>query len=201
MASASLATEEEMDFTSFEPDQPGRWTFPQGQVTTQYHLTGTKSFQFSATTPAVVETTLSPSAGKPYVLSFWSQGTAPHVFYAQGGSSTLGGGVAVYSSTAIAQTGWTCYSYLLTEPGRIVITNSSTANSSNLHATVIDEVRVAPKESTIVTYTYDAFGNKISESDRNSRIAYFQYDSFHRPVGILDEAGNLVKSFEYNTKQ
>jgi YD repeat-containing protein len=64
--------------------------------------------------------------------------------------------------------------------------------------TAYDDIRIHPKDATMVTYTYDAGGNLTSSTDAKSLTTYYEYDSFQRLRNIRDYQKNIIKSICYN---
>ncbi|MXV14543.1 DUF5977 domain-containing protein [Hufsiella ginkgonis] len=78
-----------------------------------------------------------------------------------------------------------------------------TGTSASLTAgDAIDQVRVAPYESAMVSYTYDAVQGVSSVTDDKAKITRFSYDDFNRLTLVRDEKGNILKQqgYYYHTK-
>lgn len=76
-------------------------------------------------------------------------------------------------------------------------TTSYTIGNSALY---IDEIRVAPKNSVMTTYTYIPSVGKTSETDTNGTTIYYEYDSFGRLMKVYDNDKNKIKEYEYFIK-
>lgn len=77
--------------------------------------------------------------------------------------------------------------------GDITINNTTTPF-------LIDEVRLIPKNASIVTYTYIPGVGKTSETDTNGVTTYYEYDGFGRLLRVLDNNRNKIKEYEYFIK-
>lgn len=66
--------------------------------------------------------------------------------------------------------------------------------------TIVDEIRLHPKEARMVTFTYDPLVGKISEMDAAGVPIYYEYDEHNRLKFILDQDRNVVKSYYYHYK-
>jgi hypothetical protein len=161
-------------YTSFETSVLGGWilTGPPTYSTTNF-ITGARSFILNGCTLSA-----NISTAKPYLLSFW----------ANNGSVAVTGG-ATLSRTGPTYLGMTYYEYNIPQG------TSSVALTGNSN---IDELRIYPTTARMRTTTYDPLIGKTSECDENNRITYYTYDNLARLQFIKDEAGNVVKAYEYN---
>jgi uncharacterized protein RhaS with RHS repeats len=50
------------------------------------------------------------------------------------------------------------------------------------------------------TTTYNVLGLKSSETDANDRITYYEYDGLGRVLLVRDGEKNVLKTYEYHTK-
>jgi hypothetical protein len=64
----------------------------------------------------------------------------------------------------------------------------------------VDEVRLHPKNATMVTYTYNPLLGITSMTDENLNTTYYGHDNFGRLQWIKDNDGNLVRTYEYHFK-
>jgi hypothetical protein len=62
----------------------------------------------------------------------------------------------------------------------------------------VDEVKLYPTGAQMETYTNKQGVGITSACDSKGYLTYYQYDSAGRLQAILDEAGNVVKSLNYN---
>lgn len=65
----------------------------------------------------------------------------------------------------------------------------------------VDEIRFCPATAQMTTYTYDPLIGMTSQCDVNSRIIYYEYDSFGRLQYIRDHDKNIIKSLDYKYQQ
>ena len=63
---------------------------------------------------------------------------------------------------------------------------------------LLDEVRVFPKDAQMTTYTYDPLVGVTSVTDANNMTSYFYYDPAGRLETIKDSNGSILKAFSYN---
>jgi hypothetical protein len=122
---------------------------------------------------------------KESILSFWAKGNVIKI-----------NNVPIRISAAIAKSepinGWVYYEILLPAgAAQQVITGKNV---------LIDEVRLYPSNAKMVTSNYDLANNKINECDINNRITYYESDKLGRPLKVMDEKRNVIKTYEYNFK-
>ncbi|MDR3713341.1 MAG: DUF5977 domain-containing protein [Puia sp.] len=161
-------------YTSFETTSLGGWTLagaPTYVLTSA--ITGTVSFNLTGDTLSAPLNT-----AKPYTLSFWASSS----------SVTVSSG-ATQTKSAPTYNGFTYYEYDIAQG----VSTVSLTGSAN-----IDELRLYPKAARMQTTAYDPLVGKISESDQNNRITYYEYDNLGRLRFVKDENHNAVKMYEYN---
>lgn len=82
------------------------------------------------------------------------------------------------------------------------IVNVSPSSSASIvignTGTLIDEIRLYPKDGEMTTYTYDPLIGVTSMTDANNMTRYYVYDDFGRLKLIKDHAGNILKTYNYN---
>ncbi len=54
---------------------------------------------------------------------------------------------------------------------------------------------------SVISYTYDGYGNITSETNESGFTTYFEYDSLGRLIRIKDNLGKIIKENEYNYAQ
>ena len=81
-----------------------------------------------------------------------------------------------------------------------LIESTFTGTSYTVPDTWIDELRIYPANTEIVSYGYDRYGNVISECDVNNMIIYKEYDEFQRPKLIRDKDRNIITQTLYHLK-
>jgi hypothetical protein len=166
-------------YTSFETYDHNKWQLNRCSPTSAYGITGNWSLRLN---PGASVTTSVP-IGETYTLSFWIRGN----------------NINVNSSTALTPkiqaptiNGWTYMQY------EIPANANSPVITGNCY---IDELRLYPKKSSMVTTVYDpAFGYKTALCDINNRIVYYQYDDFGRIVAERNENYDVIKYYEYKYK-
>jgi hypothetical protein len=164
-----------VEYTSFEADSKGGWTYSGTPVYDPTAPTGTLVYPLTAGNV----TSGPPPSGQAYVLSFWSNNGPPSVY---NGSA--------YLTDAAYQTfnGWTYYEYQVPS-GSSAITISGSPS--------IDELRLYPATAEMTTYAYDPSGVR-SISDTKASNAYFEYDYLQRLQNAKDWTGNIIKNYTYH---
>jgi len=155
-------------FTSFEADGTGGFIIT-GSV--QYDInapTGNNVLNLSFITRAVDNT-------KSYTISLWSN------------SSALLVNNQLPIRTGLTRNGYTNYEYNITNASNLNITGSGK----------IDELRLYPVGSQMVTFTYDPLIGITSQSDANGHTVYYKYDNLGRLFLIRDENQKIVKQYDY----
>ena len=64
----------------------------------------------------------------------------------------------------------------------------------------IDEIRIHPVNALMISYSYDRFGNLISECDANNKIITHEYDEFNRRKLTRDGDRDILEYNTYNIK-
>ncbi len=162
-------------FTSFETNTKGNWTFSGAPVTDATSPTGSRCYSLSSG-----NLTKSVSSGTKYVVSFWLK---------SGASVTVSGGT---NSVTTGKTinGWTFYEYTVTGATTITVSGSGS----------IDELRLYPSTSQMISYTYSPLVGMTSMCDADNRISYYFYDTIGRLKWIKDQDGNIIKTIQYHYK-
>lgn len=166
-------------YTSFETNDLGNWQLTGYSPTNAYSITGSQCLKIN---PGASVTT-SVAIGTTYTLSFWMRGS----------------NVSVTASTVLPPkiqgptvNGWTYMQYEI--PANAyppVITGNC----------YIDELRLYPKNSSMVTTAYDpARSLKTAVCDINNRIIYYQYDDLGRLIAERNEQYDVIKYYEYKYK-
>lgn len=190
IGTASNANRSEIAYTSFEEKAEIDGGFqlnmddaaPHSLYSTELSPTGTRCIQLAYAEDQIVS--LIPIT-KESVLSFWATTS----------NFRLIGIISSQFVTGPTINGWTYYE--LTIP----------AGSPQLQiikgrkgVVKIDELRLYPANAKMKTTAYDLAGNKITECDINNRISYYESDKLGRPLKIMDEKRNVIKTFEYHFK-
>jgi YD repeat-containing protein len=172
IAEVKNANPSDIAHTSFEADGKGNWENVNiASITNTEKLTGLKSYQLSLTSK-VSKTSLNPS--QTYLLSFWAKAGVPTV---TDGAATAGQ----------VKNGWTYYEKTFTGKTSVELSGAGT----------IDELRLYPKDAQMTTYTYSPGIGMTSTTDANNVTTYYEYDSFGRLQCIKDDAGNVLKKYDY----
>lgn len=163
-------------FTSFETPATGHWTYPDAGIATSTTSppTGSKAFTLSS---GVNITKSVLSASTTYIVSYWSN---------TGSSFSVSGSSGVKQGRSF--NGWTYFEHTVTGITSITISGSGK----------IDEVRLYPSASQMISYTYRPLVGITSECDVNNKISYYFYDDIGRLKWIKDQDGNIVKTIQYH---
>lgn|GEM_PF-2679126 len=173
VAQVGNAAQNQIAYTSFEEAATGSWVLSGGSVSSTDGRTGRKSFSGSLSRSGL-------PAGL-YTVSYWSKGSL---------SVTVPGGRLVSSQTGV--NGWNYSEWEINTTGSV-----SVQNGGNL----LDEVRLHPADSRMVTSTYDVLVGKTSVTDANQVTTYFFYDDLGRLQSVKDQNGNLVDHTQYVTRE
>lgn len=165
-------------YTSFEEEGTGNWAYNSASATSAHPFTGRRSYNLTG--HPVVKNSLNSSS--TYVISFW---------YLNGASFSVSGGTQTDVQILSAGNGWTRNTRKVS--GTSTITISGTGH--------IDELRLFPAGSQMMTYTYDPLVGMTSATDANEMTTHFDYDSFGRLKAIRDYEGNVLKTHVYHYKE
>ncbi len=165
-------------YTSFETANFGGFTYTGAiNYATGAVITGKRSIYLSNSRS--LSATINPA--KNYKVSF----------YAIGGINVSGLSLV---RTYYDVTGMTYYEY---ETQQGVSSVSVSGTSVNL-ATRLDEIRLYPVNARMRTVAYDPLKGITEESDENCRVSKYEYDNNGRLRFIKDDAGRVLKMYEYN---
>jgi YD repeat-containing protein len=179
VAEVKNAANGEIAYTSFESDGVGNWNVPFLTRDNTTAMTGLRSY--TITTGSISKTGL--NSGNVYTVSYWKKlGSA--------GSFTVSGTVSI--KTGVTVNDWTYYEHTVT--GVTSVTVSGTSGK-------IDELRLHPVASQMVTNTYSPFVGPLEAIDANNTIVFYKYDDFGRLISLLDTQGNLLKTYSYSYRK
>ncbi|MBX2954513.1 MAG: hypothetical protein KF846_00050 [Cyclobacteriaceae bacterium] len=165
-------------YTSFEASSnEGGWSFTINSI--NGGKTGDRCHAFSG---GSISNTLSSIV--QYRISFWMKNGSPTVSNALAASIN-----PVYTDGS----GWKLYEYNTN-------TNATLVSISAPAGTLIDELRLHPREALMTTYTYQIGVGVSSITDANNQSSYFTYDGNNRLKLIKDPKQNIVKHYQYNFK-
>ncbi|MEO8820894.1 MAG: DUF5977 domain-containing protein [Ginsengibacter sp.] len=173
VAEVTNASSSDIAYTSFDADGKGNWTFSGAPSNVEGAITGFQSYSLS--NGSITKSGLT-SATK-YIISYWSKG-----------SVSITGGTQSSPTTGETVDGWSFHSLTITGTTSISISGS----------TYIDELRLYPSDSRMVTYTYQPLVGMVSKCDENNRILYYEYDEDGRLTVIRDQDKNVLKKICYN---
>ncbi|MBI1767138.1 MAG: RHS repeat protein [Bacteroidetes bacterium] len=79
-----------------------------------------------------------------------------------------------------------------------VTTPSTTVTTIGLSTSLIDEVRLYPKNAQMTTFTYSPTIGITSSMDASGVVTYYEYDAFGRLTNVKDNNQKIVKNYQYN---
>lgn len=175
IAEAINATVDDIAFTSFEADGTGNWVIP-SSVRYNEARTGMKCYDIvngSIRKNGLVQ-------GRNYVVSFW----------AKTNSNILVNGTAASASGPVIGD-WQYYD--------MKITGSTTVTDIVISGTgYIDELRLAPANALMTTYTYEPLVGIRSVTDANNQSVFYEYDALQRLKLVRDSKLNPLKTYTYH---
>jgi YD repeat-containing protein len=174
-AQVNNAIQSDIAYSSFENNKDkGNWIYDETHISNSMPAyTGVKSYDLSSST--IIKSGLITS--KTYIVSYWSR---------NGSCSGLGS----TSKQGITVNGWTYFEHQITGQATLAITGNS----------LIDDLRLYPKEAQMTTYTYAPLIGMTSSTDAKGQTTYYEYDSFQRLLNIKDQNGKVLKHYEYHYK-
>jgi hypothetical protein len=164
-------------YTSFEPSAIAKWTVSGSSSSDNSAVTGSKVYNLPG--GSIIKSGLS---AQTYIVSYWKKLSA-------------GGTVSVNSTSSTAgktANGWTYYEHKIVNPSSGLITVSGSGT--------IDELRLYPDKTEMITYTVEPLIGMTSQCDANNRIIKYQYDALNRLSLVRDEDNNIIKKICYNYK-
>lgn len=197
IADISNASADQIAFTSFEGDSQGNWRYDNQNVSIADALTGKKSYLMQSYSSLSLLAPL--DAPRKYILSFWSKVGAPVILTKTGtrpdGSGDYSGTGTKIKSYVNTANGWTYYEYVITGVANIYLDNGNLQKvfGGNYPNILLDELRLYPTNSSMITYTYDPMIGMTSQCNINNKITYYEYDGLGRLLEVRDQDGNIVK--------
>lgn len=171
-AKIANAAYNDVAYTSFEGKELGNWILPNYTPDSSTAITGRFSYPYSST--PISKTGLNSSS--TYTVSFW---------VTNGASVYCTAGTLVNTDQ---QNGWTFYTLHFTG----IASFDLYVSGGN-----IDELRLHPKDASMVTNTFNGMGQVTSTCDANNTIVYNEYDEVNRPLATRDKDRNIIKKYEY----
>ncbi|KAA2238880.1 hypothetical protein F0L74_21950 [Chitinophaga agrisoli] len=170
-------------YSSFEDNAKGNWTITPVAGATPIIAdatapTGQKAINLSQVT-SIVKTGL--TAAVELTISFWSKG----------GTVTVTGGTKKSEQTGPTVGGWTLK--------RI---NISGATSVSVNGTgYIDELRLAPKDASMTTQTFNDWLTVSTQTGNDNITTYYEYDNLGKLKYVRDRQRNIIAAHEYKYQQ
>lgn len=171
-AVATNATIDQIAYTSFEADNRGGWIYEDNSIADTNAMTG-KIVHRPLT--GIYKSGL--DVNRTYILSYWTEKTTPF---------TIAGTIAYIHGTANVN-GWRYFEHKIS--GVTVI--NLTGNFK------IDELKLYPEGSQMVTYTYEPLVGMTSVSSASDQIIRYNYDALGRLIAVSDRERKLMKVYDY----
>lgn len=178
MAQAEGTLISDIAYTSFDDRysylNSGNWSI---SGTAQSNGTGTPFGKYSWYIAG--STFLSKSglnSSKSYKVSYWSKN----------GSYTVSGSSQLFTGKIL--NGWTYYEHTVTGVSTVYINGTG----------YIDEVKLYPTTTKMTTYNYKPLVGILSVTDPNNSTTFYEYDAQNKLKNIKDEAGNILKNYQYH---
>lgn len=170
-ASVENASQDQVAFANFESDGKGNWSYLGAVINDSTAPTGRRVYNASS---AISKSGL--NSALTYELSYWAKSPSAHL---------LSGGPATLIRT---QGLWSLYRRQFTGISSVSLSGSVS----------IDDVRLYPLGSRMVTYTWDPLLGISSITDTSGGILYYEYDGFGRLKWVRDDQGHIVESYQYH---
>ncbi len=176
IAQVSNADYGQIAYTSFEDEEKGHWSYAGSAQYASDAPMGSKVYSL----PNGNITATVSKAGN-YLVTYWKYGT----------NTVTVNGIPASTLGAPTASGWYYCSHRLNNLG----IGAQVLISGN---TVVDELRLQPALSQMLTRNYIPSVGVVSESDNNSNITRYTYDNFNRLIQVTDKQFNILKAFDYN---
>jgi hypothetical protein len=164
-------------YTSFEAQNPGKWTFSGTPSADATAPTGKRAYVLNGSNN-ITKTGL--SSGTTYTVSYWIKTTSPLTITGTQGAAVAGRTLGL----------WKHYEHKITGVTSLTITGS----------VAIDELRLHPAGALMTTYTHEPLIGLSSTCDPVNRITYFEYDVAGRLRIVRDQDRNVIKTHAYKYK-
>ncbi len=165
------ASNEETAFSSFETSQKGNWTYSGSTTLHPTSPTGSKGYSLAGGN--ITKSGLNSST--TYIVSYWKRDTTSTVTVNSGSGTSM-----------ITKNGWVLYSHEI----------SGTSSATISGTAYIDELRLCPKGSQMITFTYTPLVGITSQCDPSGHIGYYQYEGDKLKI-IKDADGKILKRIDY----
>lgn len=179
-------------YTSFENNNSkGRFNYSNNYIESNIFRTGNKSYLL--TDESMISTSIKNKG--TFKLMLWVKNNTSNLSIV---ISTDVSGLSINTTPEIesyTNFDWSLYTYTLTK------TNDLVANVSIDGNAIIDEIRIAPLNAQLTTYTYIPYYGMSSISDIRGQVATYEYNGFGKLFRIKDHEGNIMNELRYNYKQ
>lgn len=185
IAKCTGASTEDVAFTSFEADGNGGLGFDYQRITLlQGAITGKKAYDLRG---SVWKNDLNPAL--TYRVSFWAKGTKPKI---EKGTNSVFTDITTQLHLVQIKNGWELYSGNISGMQQLLVGYAGTGPIS-----YIDEFRIYPANSNLISYTYLPDVGTSSECDANNHIIYYDYDFNGRLTLVRDYDQNIIRKICY----
>jgi len=180
VANASIS---DIGYSSFEPGAKGTWTVTlNGSATASVLCAAAPTGEYCLDMSKIQSISKNGlSAGKKYILSYWSKG----------GSINISGGTKTNETISLVKNGWTLVTMYINSTTTLVINGTG----------LIDELRLYPSDGVLSSIALDAQSNIISSMGADNVATYYAYDELGRLIATYDADRNLVSAAQYKYRQ
>ncbi|GHN02517.1 hypothetical protein WSM22_40060 [Cytophagales bacterium WSM2-2] len=167
-------------YTNFDNANKGSWSYTLSSGTGLFGSTGYSS------SSGISRSSLDPNV--EYKVSLWANGDTGHTPSISYTPSTNTNKLKIFD----AGNGWKLYEWVVAK-GITSITVSTGGGT-----TVIDNLRLSPSTSKVITFSYKPLLGLVSKTDPANRSEYYSYDAAGRLTMIQDDYKNVLKTFKYH---
>ncbi|HEX8549501.1 MAG TPA: DUF6443 domain-containing protein [Cytophagaceae bacterium] len=161
-----------------------------------------------------INITPNPQKGK-YRLSAWvktpvgytANKARLHMYTIKSDGSNTAGYVSAEQSIDPTNNEWKYFETILDfDQGKAKVPSENLSircfvyNTDNAYAVYFDDLRIAPVDAQLSTYSYIPEVGILSSSGPNSVVTNYEYDGLQRLKLVRDYQGNVVKKIDYNYK-
>lgn len=185
LAKVQGAAGNQLAFTSFEPDAPGRFAYDP-QEGSNHRVLGGRTGRWAYRLDGSGRVRCDSLAAGDYELLFWVQATQRPQLY-------TGASIASEQRVATAPGGWNQFRLRL----RFATMGSVGLDASASAPMLLDEVRLHPAQAQMTSYTHAPLVGITSQTDPSGRTTTYEYDGLGRLLRTRDEQGRVLSQERY----
>lgn len=176
---------QQIAFTSFEPDAPGRFAYDLREGS-NHRVLGGRTGRWAYRLDGSGRVRCDSLAAGDYELLFWVQATQRPQLY-------TGASIASEQRVATAPGGWNQFRLRL----RFATMGSVGLDASASAPMLLDEVRLHPAQAQMTSYTHAPLVGITSQTDPSGRTTTYEYDGLGRLLRTRDEQGRVLSQERY----